>query len=117
MSAHRQHAFDIPPQPIEQFAHDEPASRRQHLIVTMAVIAVLLIGCIVIVFARNPGVAVDVTPIPQPAIATTPLATLSDEHAQLVQLRLELFRAGYEAAVENGCRLQPLLHPPIGSPR
>jgi hypothetical protein len=39
----------------------------------------------------------------------------TDPAARELQLQLRVWRAGYEAAVQNGCKVQPLLSAPVGA--
>jgi hypothetical protein len=41
----------------------------------------------------------------------------TDPAARELLLQLQVWRAGYEAAVENGCKVQPILTSPIGRGR
>jgi hypothetical protein len=111
MSTHRQHALDIPasPTPIPQ-APREAAPRRTRFgwVAVIAVNAALLIA--IPLFLRGPA---NGTPIPPAQIVTTALPPAADAKARLVVDRLRDWRSGYEAALDNGCALRPLLTAPI----
>jgi hypothetical protein len=114
-AAHRQHTLDIPPAPapIARTPLGHEATWRDAFRFWAATIAV-----VVLVFAAifggtywlNGGT--HATPIVAAAIATAPLPPVSAA-ARTLQARLEDWRAGYETAVENGCKLQPLMTAPV----
>lgn len=115
MSTHRQHYLDIPPAaPAVRPNLDERTWRETAKFLALFVLGSALLFALV--FAASywfSGGAPVVTPIPPAQITSAPLPSVSEIHARVVQQRLEDFRAGYEAALENACKLQPLLGTPI----
>lgn len=116
MSAHRQHAFDIPadPQPVESVTTRMPNSRR---------CVVALFACLTTIALIALQLALDdeaevprAMRVPPPQIVSAPIPSFDDEQRVMLE-RLRLWRAGYEAAVQNGCQLKPLLASPIASGR
>jgi hypothetical protein len=78
-----------------------------------ALLVVVMLGGHALVERLIPeGEAASVTPIPLSHIETTPLPAV--DLLRDTPARLRLWRAGYEAAVDNGCKVQPLLSSPLG---
>lgn len=107
MGVHRQHTFDLQP---NQAAHEPGANRRGAVFAIGA--ASLAIVASAIAF---PDEQATVTPIAAPQISTTTLPTAAAMQQRELHERLSDWRAGYEAAVQNGCQVRPLLGSPIGT--
>jgi hypothetical protein len=124
-TAHRQHTFDIPahPAPIAQVpvrSDDADGIRAAH----PALIAVLLLvaaGAAAAVLTVMPRVGDSPTDAPAVAtprtIVTTPLPAASDTGPRFLHERLQIWRAGYEAAIQNGCQLTVPLTSPVSASR
>jgi hypothetical protein len=113
MSAHRQHTFDVPPAPtpIPQIVVRMPDERLAFA--AYFVMAACVVGAaIALTIGGRPPTA---TAVPTPRTVTTQLPPAADAaHQRLTIERLRDWRAGYEAAVENGCKVQPVLSSPVG---
>jgi hypothetical protein len=109
VSAHREHPF------VAQAAAQEDRPRLSLRA------GALVVGAIVIGFAALAPLTFGVrttkaTPIERAPIVDTPLPAVSAP-ARNLQARLEDWRAGYEAAVENGCQIKPLFNAPVAPTR
>jgi hypothetical protein len=117
-NTHRQHALDIPPlapRPIAQVPLLQPVTWQEHLrfwvsvIVTWAMIMGVIFGGTYWFNGGRP----EATPIALAHIVTSDLPPLDQVRAGRLFERLRDWRAGYEAAVQNGCRIQPMLETPL----
>jgi hypothetical protein len=118
VSAHRLHALDIPPvgeKPVPPPSREirDPGHPLLPFAALFIVVATVIAG--IVALAIN-GAPPEVRPVKQPQASTTPLPSAEALHAQrLTSERLRDWRAGYEAAVQNGCKVQPLLSAPVGA--
>jgi hypothetical protein len=104
---HRRHSFDI----------REAATERSANLRLLACIAASALALFAFVFGFfylvNGGAPTAAKPVQRAMVVE--LRPESDTRAQRdVIARLEDWRAGYEAAVENGCKVQPMLSAPLG---
>jgi hypothetical protein len=106
MSAHRRHTFDIAPRAL--LAHE----RREAVVAVAVALAAAFVFALL--YGERSGTVA--TPVPQPQITTRSLPPAADTRRDELLARLSVWRAGYEAAVENGCKLQPLLNSPVARP-
>jgi hypothetical protein len=114
MSAHRMHTLDIPIEPtlIPQAEVRVPDQRLAFAAYFVA--AATVVGAAVAISIN--GMPPAATPIKPAHVSTVPLPSADEIHVQRFTIdRLRDWRAGYEAAVENGCQLRPLLNPPVGA--
>jgi hypothetical protein len=75
-------------------------------------VAVMLGGHALVLALIPGGETASVTPVPLGRIDTTPLPAI--DMLLDTPARLRIWRAGYAAAVDNGCKVQPLLSSPLG---
>lgn len=110
MSAHREHPF------ISEIEAQERGPRlRIHPSVLLVMGTFAVSVAVTLPFTLGIPVAKS-TAIEQPPITAMRLPPASGTQDRTLQLRLEDWRSGYEAAVENGCQLRPLLNRPVGRP-
>jgi hypothetical protein len=111
------HALDIPAR--ESAAPPPSFEIREGGIPPLVVAALFIVVAAVIAAAvarAINGAPPEVRPVKQPQASTTPLPSAEALHAQRLTIeRLRDWRAGYEAAVQNGCKVQPLLSAPVGA--
>jgi hypothetical protein len=76
-------------------------------------LAILVLGSHAVLKASGLDDPAPGTPVPLPRAEITPLPPL-DAVRRETHARLRDWRAGYEAAVDNGCQVRPTLSSPIG---
>lgn len=108
MSTHRRHTFDID---ARRRAARDLWTQRKAPIVAIATAVIAIVG-LTFALERPQPVA---TPIPMPAVTTYALLPASSTLTRTLHDRLGDWRAGYEAAVQNGCELKPMFTIPIAA--
>jgi hypothetical protein len=117
-NTHRQHALDIPPlapRPIAQVPLSRPVTWQEHLKFWAGMITAWALAMAVIfggAYWFNGG-RPEATPVAHAQVVTDDLPPLDEVRAGRLAERLRDWRAGYEAAVQNGCRIQPMLDTPL----
>jgi hypothetical protein len=101
--------------PHAQHYSPAPAESRKTLSPLKAglVLAIAVGGAHLVLQLLAPGEPTPGTPVSLTRIEVTPLPQLEEVRREN-HARLRDWRAGYEAAVDNGCQLRPTLSSPIG---
>jgi hypothetical protein len=107
VSAHRVHPF------VGELAADNTRPPRKGLLVLGLVATVVAISFAIAFVLTVPLAPTKTTPIVRAAGVDAPLPPASANTA--LHARLDEWRAGYEAAVENGCQIKPLLSAPVAT--